>query len=140
MPYFIKTGLWEKSTKGFKGWLNLEEIFNELFSEKLNITNPAIALTDAATIDLSTAKHTLISSSAARTFTISYPGDDITLEVTLNNTLAVYTFPVTALGVSEGVATGDNTITLTGSSSNKYIIGIKKIGNAYYVVSKNFSE
>jgi len=26
MPTFIKTGFWEKSAKGFKGWLNLEDV------------------------------------------------------------------------------------------------------------------
>lgn len=30
MPYFVKTGLWEKSSRGFKGWLNLDEIINSL--------------------------------------------------------------------------------------------------------------
>jgi hypothetical protein len=26
MPIFIKTGLWEKASKGFKGWLNLDDL------------------------------------------------------------------------------------------------------------------
>jgi hypothetical protein len=100
----------------------------------------AVALTDAASIDLTAIKHTLASSSATRTFTISYIGDDITLQVTLSNTGAVYTFPATALCVSDGVASGDNTLTLAGVSGDKYIIGIKKIGSAFYVASKNFGQ
>jgi len=100
----------------------------------------AVALVDAASMDLTSIKHTLASSSATRTFTISYTGDDITLQVSLSNTGAVYTFPATALCVSDGVASGDNTLTLAGVSGDKYIIGIKKIGSAFYVASKNFGQ
>lgn len=107
---------------------------------KLAHTNAATALTDAASMALTAAKHTLASSSATRTFTITYAGDDITLEVTLSATSATYTFPATALCVSEGVASGDNTLSLSGVSGDKYIIGIKKIGSAYYVASKNFGQ
>src|SRR5687768_1951431 len=101
MPYFIKTGLWEKASKGFKGWLNLDDIIK---------TSTIVPLTDAATMDLSASRQTLTSAAAVRTFTISYTGDDITLEVTLNAVAATYTFPSTALCVSEGVASGDNTL------------------------------
>jgi hypothetical protein len=104
------------------------------------LINSAIALVDASTMDLTETKHTLASSSATRTFTISYTGDDITLEVTLSNTAATYTFPAAALCVSEGVASGDNTLALSGVSGDKYIIAIKKMGSAYYVVAKNFGQ
>lgn len=109
-------------------------------SLKQNLLNEATALVDAATIDLTAIKHTLASSSATRTFTISYTGDDITLEVTLSNTAANYTFPATSLCVSEGIASGDNILALTGVSGDKYAIAIKKIGSAYYVVAKNFGQ
>lgn len=111
---------------------------NENFTELYAAT--AVVLTDAASMDLTAIKHTLASSSATRTFTISYTGDDITLVVTLSNTGAVYTFPATALCVSDGVASGDNTLTLAGISGDKYVIGIKKVGSAFYVVSKNFGQ
>lgn len=197
MPHFIKTGFWEKSAKGLKGWLNLEQLITSIGGSATwgNITgtlsdqtdlqfalgakqnslgytaentankassisasasqyptnnaviayaqaaiNTAVALTDAASMDLTATKQTLTSAAATRTFTISYTGDDITLEVTLNATSAVYTFPATALCVSEGVASGDNTLSLSGVSGDKYIIGIKKVGNNYYVVSKNFGQ
>lgn len=104
------------------------------------LTNTATALTDAATIDLTAIKHTLASSAATRTFTISYTGDDITLVVTLSATSATYTFPATALCVSEGTASGDNLLALSGVSGDKYVIGIKKVGSAYYVASKNFGQ
>lgn len=103
-------------------------------------TNAAVALVDGASIDLTATKHTLASAAAARTFTISYLGDDITIEVTLANTAATYTFPATALCVSEGSPSGDNTLPLAGVSGDKYIIAIKKIGSAYYVVAKNFGQ
>jgi hypothetical protein len=86
------------------------------------LINSAIALVDASTMDLTETKHTLASSSATRTFTITY------------------TFPAAALCVSEGVASGDNTLALSGVSGDKYIIAIKKMGSAYYVVAKNFGQ
>ncbi len=102
--------------------------------------NAAVALVNAPTMALVATKQTLSSADAARTFTISYAGDDITIEVILANTGAVYTFPATALCVSEGIASGDNTLTLSGTSGDKYIIAIKKIGSNYYVVAKNFGQ
>lgn len=107
---------------------------------KQNLVNSATALVDGSTIDLTAIKHTLTTSSATRTFTISYTGDDITLEVTLSATASTFTFPATSLCVSEGVASGDNTCALSGVSGDKYIIAIKKIGSAYYVVCKNFGQ
>lgn len=107
---------------------------------KLDKANSAVALVDGASMDLTAAKHTLATSSATRTFTISYTGDDIVLEVTLSATSSTFTFPVTSLCVSEGTASGDNTCGLAGVSGDKYIIAIKKIGSAYYVVSKNFGQ
>jgi hypothetical protein len=104
------------------------------------LINSATALTDAASMDLTAIKHTLTTSSATRTFTISYTGDDITLIVTLNTTTSVFTFPATSLCVSEGAPSGDNTCTLEGTSGDKYAIAIKKIGSDYYVVSKNFGQ
>lgn len=121
------------------GSMTQNAITNEL-ATKLLIVNSESALTDASTIDLTAAKHTLSSSSATRTFTISYTGDDIVIEVTLSTTSATYTFPATALCVSEGFATGDNTLPLTGASGDKYIITVKKVGSNYYVVSKNFGQ
>lgn len=105
-----------------------------------DLVNSATALVDAASMDLTAIKHTLTTSSATRTFTISYTGDDITLEVTLNASASTFTFPATALCVSEGNASGDNTCALSGTSGDKYIIAIKKIGSAYYVVAKNFGQ
>lgn len=113
--------------------------FRALVSTDWNV-NAATAITDAATMDLTAIKHTLTTSSATRTFTISYTGDDITLIVTLNATSSTFTFPATSLCVSEGTASGDNTLALSGVSGDKYVIAIKKVGSAYYVVSKNFGQ
>lgn len=107
---------------------------------KTNLVNAATVITNAATMDLASIKNTLTSSSATRTFTISYTGDDITLEVTLNAISATYTFPVTSLCISEGMASGNNTLSLSGVSGDKYIITIKKIGTAYYVASRNYGQ
>lgn len=104
------------------------------------LVNTAVAITDAASMDLTAIKHTLTTSSATRTFTISYTGDDITLIVTLNTTATVFTFPATSLCVSEGVSSGNNTCSLAGVSGDKYAIAIKKVGSDYYVVAKNFGQ
>lgn len=116
---------------------------NALYDEfilKQYLINAATAITDASTMDIAAMKNTLTTSSGTRTFTISYTGDDITLEITLNTTSSVLTFPATALTVSDGAASGNNTCTLEGVSGDKYMIAIKKIGSAYYVVSKNFGQ
>jgi hypothetical protein len=62
------------------------------------------------------------------------------MEVVLNATSATYTFPSNSLTVSEGVATGDNTLLLAGISGDKYLIGIKNVNNTYYIVAKNFGQ
>jgi len=113
---------------------------NDLDVFKQNLLNSATALVDGATMDLTAIKHTLATSSATRTFTIGYTGDDISLEVTLSATSSTFTFPATALCVSEGTASGNNTCALAGVSGDKYIIAIKKIGSAYYVICKNFGQ
>lgn len=109
-------------------------------SVKVDKINTAVALVDGASMDLTATKHTLASSSATRTFTISYTGDDIILDVILSAVTSTYTFPGTALVVSEGVASGNNTGVLTGVSGDHYIIGIKKIGSNYFVIIKNFGQ
>lgn len=137
MATFIKTGFWEKAQKGFKGWLNLDQLIESIAVSRVNTTT---SLEDGTTVDLSSYSETLTTSAATRTFTISYPGDDSTLEVILNTTDAVFTFPINSLTVSEGVASGDNTLTLSGVSGDHYIIGIKLINGTYYIVSKNFGQ
>ena len=123
-----------------------EEIGASQAGEAVKITlqqilvNSATTITDASTMDITAIKNTLSTSSATRTFTISYTGDDITLEVTLSATSSTFTFPASSLCVSEGIKTDDNTLPLSGTSGDKYIICIKKIGSAYYVVCKNFGQ
>ncbi len=104
------------------------------------ILNTTTALSDTSTIDIATTKNSLASSSATRTFTISYAGDYMTIEVTLSAVSAIYTFPSASLCVSDGISSGDNTLTLAGISGDKYVIAIEKIGSVYYVVSKNFGQ
>jgi hypothetical protein len=106
---------------------------------KQDIANDAVALVGGATIDLTGPKHTL-ATATGRTFTISHTGDDITLVITLSATSATMTFPAAALCVSDGTESGDNTCDLSGASGDKYVIAIKKVGSAYYVVSKNFGQ
>ncbi len=110
------------------------------FTDKQNLVNSETALVDGATIDLTAIKHTL-STSLGRTFTISYTGDDITLIITLSATSATFTFPATTLCVTNGTASGDNTMAFTGvTSGDKLVIAIKKIGSDYYAIGKNFGQ
>jgi len=99
----------------------------------------AVALVDGATIDITGPKHTL-ATALGRTFTISHTGDEITLVITLSATTATMTFPATALCVSEGTASGDNTLSISGVSGDKYTVAIIKVGSAYYVACKNFGQ
>lgn len=122
-----------------QGGINKKVTGSNLNALKQNLVNSATALTDAASIDITGIKHTLTTADS-RTFTISYTGDDITLEITLNSVEETQTFPATALCVSDGVASGDNLLVMQGASGDKYIVAIKKIGSAYYVVSKNFGQ
>lgn len=103
-------------------------------------TNTAVAITDAASMDITGPKHTLTTSSATRTFTQSYAGDFTSIVVTLNALSSTFTFPSGALCVSDGLSSGDNTLSLSGASGDKYYISISKYGTDYYVVSKNFGQ
>lgn len=104
-----------------------------------NLDRTAVALSDAGTIDITGPKHTL-STSSSRTFTISHTGDLFELEITLSAASATQTFPSGTLCISEGVASGDNTFPMAGTSGDKYILAGKKIGSNYYVVGKNFGQ
>lgn len=104
------------------------------------LVNSATALVDGATIDLTAIKHTL-ACSLGRTFTISYTGDDITLIITLSATSATFTFPAATLCVTNGTASGDNTMAFTGvTSGDKLVIAIKKVGTDYCAIGKNFGQ
>lgn len=129
-------GTWGSIT----GTLPDQTDLNTALTARQLLVNSATALTDAASMDLTAIKHTLTTSSATRTFTISYTGDDITLIVTLNAVTSTFTFPAGSLTVSEGVASGDNTCVISGASGDKYVIAIKKVGSVYYVVAKNFGQ
>lgn len=98
------------------------------------------ALTDGATVDITSDKNTLSTSSATRTFTIGFTGDQIIMVVTLSATTSTYTFPAAALCVYNGFSSGDNTCVLSGVSGDKHVFAISKVGSAYYVVGKNFGQ
>lgn len=104
---------------------------------KQAIVNTAVALVDGATIDITAIKHTLTSTTAAITFTISYTGDEITIYLTLNAITSVLTFPSGSSCISDGEPSGGVTCTLFGVSGDKYAIVVKKVGSDYIVVSKN---
>lgn len=100
----------------------------------------AVALTDAATIDITGPKHTL-STATGRTFTISHAGDCIIIDVTLSATSATFTFPAASLCTYAGTASGDNTLAVTGATSGDHImIGIIKVGSNYRVTGVNFGQ
>jgi hypothetical protein len=104
-------------------------------------TNSAVALTDGSAIALTATRHTLTSDEAEITFTSSYTGDDITIELTLNTTETEWTFPSGSLCVSEGVSSGSNVLSLVGVSGDEYVVSLKKrSAGGYYVVAKNMDR
>ncbi len=107
---------------------------------KQSLANSSTALVDAATMDLTAIKHTLTTAAAARTFSISYTGDVIRIWVILNAVSSVLTFPATALCVSDGLSSGNNTCTLSGVSGDKYLIEVYKEGLNYTVLAKNLGQ
>ena len=48
MPHFIKTGFWEKSSKTFKGWLNLEQLITSIAGGVQSVTGDGVDNTDPA--------------------------------------------------------------------------------------------
>ena len=96
----------------------------------------AVALTDAATIDITGPKHTLTTANG-RTFTKSFLGDNGVIEITLNATSATFTFPAAWKGISEGQSSGTNTVGLSGTSGDLYVLAWIKIGSNYTVAAKN---
>ena len=100
----------------------------------------AVALTDAATIDLTSDKHTL-STATGRTFTNSFIGDFIVLNITLSATSATFTFPIGYLCSFAGIASGDNTLVIIGATSGDLIsVGILKNGSQYLVAAQNYGQ
>lgn len=105
-----------------------------------NKDDDAVALDDAATIDITGPKHTLTTASS-RTFTISHLGDCIIIDMTLSATSATPIFPATSLCYYNGTASGDNTLPITGAVSGDHImIGILKFGSNYRVTAINIGQ
>jgi hypothetical protein len=101
---------------------------------------PTVALVDGATIDLTGSKHTL-ATALGRTFTNSFTGDFIEIDITLSATSATFTFPVGYLCSFAGTASGDNTLVITGATSGDIIsVAIKKNGSQYLVAAANFGQ
>lgn len=119
---------------------NVQTALNELDTEKDNLTNSSSSLTNASTVTITGLKHTLSSNQATITWTLSQTSDFQTTDITLNVTSATWTFPANTLCVVEGVASGDNTASLTGVSGDHHIMSIYKDGSNYRVVIKNFGQ
>jgi len=102
--------------------------------------NSSSALTDGAAITITGLKHTLTSTQATVTWTLSQTSDFQTTDIILNATSTTWTFPANALCVVDGVASGTNTAALTGVSGDHHIMSIYKDGTNYRVVIKNFGQ
>jgi len=107
------------------------------FLKSFNSSSP---IADSGDITISSIKQTLTTSATAIDVDINYSGDSSIMELILNATSSVLTFPAGTLCVADGVASGDNTLTLSGVSGDKYLIGIINIGGNYSVVSRNFGQ
>jgi hypothetical protein len=109
--------------------------------KRLNdLDTDSVALNDGATIDLTGPKHTL-ATALGRTFTNSFTGDFIEIDITLSATSATFTFPAGYLCSFAGTASGDNTLVVTGATSGDIIsVAIKKNGSQYLVAAANFRQ
>lgn len=106
-----------------------------------NITaGSSSSLTDGGTITITGTKHTLTSDEATITWTLSQVGDFQTTDIIFNTTASVWTFPANTLCVVDGVASGNNTATLSGVSGDHQIMSIYKDGTNYRVAIKNFGQ
>jgi hypothetical protein len=120
---------------------DVQAAISELDTEKLRIANTASALTDAASIDITGAKHTLSTNRATITFTQSFTGDDTRILVTFNTTSATWTFPTGTLCITEGSATGTNSATVTGVSGDLIVISTWFVSSGVYItVIKNAGQ
>jgi hypothetical protein len=109
-------------------------------SEPTSLDATSSALVDGATIDLTGSKHTL-ATALGRTFTVSFTGDFIEIDITLSATSATFTFPAGYLCSFAGTASGDNTLVITGATSGDLIsVAIKKNGSQYLVAAANFGQ
>lgn len=99
-----------------------------------------VALTSGASIALTNEKHSLATALTAITFTQSFIGDVQVIEITLTGTALTLTFPSGYLCQSQGTASGDNTCALSGTSGDKYVICVIKIGSNYYVSANNLGQ
>jgi preprotein translocase subunit SecE len=105
--------------------------------------NTATALTDGASITLTAIKHTLTTDEATITFTDSFGGDFLSVEVTFNATGATWTFPTGSKTVyinEAGTATtSTTTLVIAGATSgDKLILSRGLWGSNYYYIVKNF--
>lgn len=106
-----------------------------------NVTaGSASALTDGGSITITGTKHTLTSTQATITWTLSQTGDYQTTDIILNATATTWTFPAGALCVVDGIPSGTNIATLAGVSGDHHILSIYKNGTDYRVVVKNFGQ
>lgn len=100
----------------------------------------ALALVDGATINITGEKHTL-ATALGRTFTNSYLGEVAIINITLAAASATFTFPVGYLCSYAGVASGDNTLVVTGATSGDLIsVVVLKVGGQYLVSGQNFGQ
>jgi hypothetical protein len=112
---------------------------------KQSLINAAGALVDGAAITLSAKKHTLTTDEALVTFTDTYTGDSLDVEVTFSTTVSAWTFPanslckfITAAGVT--TVSGDNTMAVTGTSGDKIILRRWLCGANKYYTAENFGQ
>lgn len=105
-----------------------------------NDYNPTeVALVDGATIDLTGPEHTL-TTATGRTFTVSALAKYISLDIILNSASETFTFPAGSKCNFAGTASGNNTLTLSGTSGDLYTIGLKKKSSGYLVVAQNMGQ
>lgn len=122
------------------GTLSSQTDLQTALDAKQALVNTALALTDGAAITLTAIKHTLTTDEATVTFTDSYAGDFLLVEVTLNVTSTVWTFPSNSLCAFNGTASGTTSMTVTGVVGDRVHLSRAKVGSNYSYIAFNFGQ
>jgi hypothetical protein len=125
------------------GTLSAQTDLNTALAAKQALINAAVAITDAATITLTAIKHTLTTDEATITFSDSYTGDFLSVEITFNATGTTWTFPtgskLTYVNEAGTATTSTTTMTISGATSgDKMVMSRGLFGSNYYYIVKNF--
>jgi hypothetical protein len=106
----------------------------------LLVANSATALTDAASIAITANKHTLSTSRTTITFTDTFAGDFVNIEVTMSSNTAAWTFPTGSLCTFNGITSGSNVMNVSATVGDTIVLSRWKNGSSYAWIGINIKD